>query len=589
MKKYLLLLLPVILLFTGCYKDDIDDLKKQTEEHEARLKTLEEWQKSVNTNISALQSIVSALEEKDFVTSVEPIQEGGEEVGYKIYFTKRNPATIYHGKKGENGQDGKDGQNGQDGLTPKVGIELDDDNRYYWTIDNGDGTVNWLLDKNGEKVAVVGKNGEDGQDGQNGMTPKVRINTSTNEWEISADGSETGYISTGIKATGAKGNKGEKGEQGDSIFAPNGVDNSNEDYVIFTLADGITTIKLPKYRILGIDFTQPVIFAIGETIEIPYTITGIDPAIITAVNVPDGWKVAIDKTEQKIIVTAASQLTNDNSKAEIIILLADKNGQNVIKNMIVEADKLIYRVGDYYPDRNVKFSTAGVVQEGTMPEGIVFWLDPASDSKKGKIVSLDEVMGSNTNYPYLLSWNNHYNVLSIHTLATDENDGLKNRETMAAFLQSPQNTYSTTWDNLPQYKFARDKNEHQSAIDWYAPALYELQAIYSCYSGNSTYEPWEFKNPMPSYNSPECEASHQAFNKKLLQAGGKEFETVDDPFGTPVRRTTYWSSTEIDADWADENGFANYCAGHVHFGNGITSYSNKSNGFHVRVIAKFGY
>jgi hypothetical protein len=55
---------------------------------------------------------------------------------------------------------------------------------------------------------------------------------------ISTDGG-TNWTTTGVKATG---------DQGDAIFAKDGVENTHEDYVVFTLADGTAKIKLPKYQ-----------------------------------------------------------------------------------------------------------------------------------------------------------------------------------------------------------------------------------------------------------------------------------------------------------------------------------------------------
>ncbi|EKC61454.1 hypothetical protein LEA_12349, partial [human gut metagenome] len=54
-----------------------------------------------NTNISSLQTIVTALQKNDYVTNVTPIMQNGKEVGYTITFSKSNPITIYHGKDGQ--------------------------------------------------------------------------------------------------------------------------------------------------------------------------------------------------------------------------------------------------------------------------------------------------------------------------------------------------------------------------------------------------------------------------------------------------------------------------------------------------------
>ena len=78
-------------------------------------------------------------------------------------------ATGAAGKDGQDGQDGKDGADGINGTNGKDGVN--------------------------------GKDGQNGQDGKDGVSPRIRINTSTIEWEISTDEGLT-WESTGVKASG---------------------------------------------------------------------------------------------------------------------------------------------------------------------------------------------------------------------------------------------------------------------------------------------------------------------------------------------------------------------------------------------------
>ncbi len=205
--------------------DDYDDseLRDTIENLGDRVAALEEWQKSVNTSIESLQSLVSALENRNYITDVTPVKEGGKEVGYTITFQNGDPITIRHGK------------DGTDGTSPVVGVAQDTDGKYYWTL-NGD----FIKDDKGHKIPVSGK------EGATAIAPQVRINSSSNEWEISNDGGKT-WTSTGVKATGkpgATGSTGPKGDKGDSIFSK--IDTSSSDKVIFTLADGTTKISVPR-------------------------------------------------------------------------------------------------------------------------------------------------------------------------------------------------------------------------------------------------------------------------------------------------------------------------------------------------------
>ena len=151
MKKFNLLILSVVIcLMTACHDklwDAIDDL-------DSRVARLEELCKEMNTNISALQTIVSVLQENDYISGIMPIEKGGEVIGYTIMFGKHDPITIY------NGEDGKDDANGSSS-TPIIGVAKDTDGIYYWTL-NGE----WLLDADGNKIRVTGRDGKDGVDGK---------------------------------------------------------------------------------------------------------------------------------------------------------------------------------------------------------------------------------------------------------------------------------------------------------------------------------------------------------------------------------------------------------------------------------------
>lgn len=218
MKKLLSLITLIgVITFSSCKYDD-DDLWNSLHGLEDRVAKLEELCKQMNTNISSLQTIVEALAENDYVTSVTPIMQDGKEIGYTIVFSKSNPITIYHGKDGQAGSDG------DDGTTPSIGVKQDTDGIYYWTL-NGE----WLTDDHGDKIKA------EGADGNDGTTPKFKIEN--DYWYISYNNGET-WEQLG-KATG------EDGTGGDSMFT--GIDyKTSTDYVIFTLADG-TQIKLPTW------------------------------------------------------------------------------------------------------------------------------------------------------------------------------------------------------------------------------------------------------------------------------------------------------------------------------------------------------
>lgn len=150
------LVLSSFVLLTGCQFDD-KEIWDELNDLDGRVSALEQWSKTVNTNINALQGLVSALENDDYITGITPVMEGGVEVGYTITFTKSTPITIFHGKKGDQGNQG---EKGDDGLTPIIAVRQDTDGKYYWTL-GGD----WLMD-GGDKIPATGEKGDKGDAGE---------------------------------------------------------------------------------------------------------------------------------------------------------------------------------------------------------------------------------------------------------------------------------------------------------------------------------------------------------------------------------------------------------------------------------------
>lgn len=202
-----------VVALTSCKYDD-DDLWNSVHGLENRVAKLEELCKQMNTNISSLQTIVTALQNNVYVTGTTPLMKDGKEIGYTITFSKGNPITIYHGK---------DGQDGEDGTTPTIGVKKDTDGVYYWTL-------------NGEFIVVDGgKIQAEGTNGTNGTTPQFKIEN--DYWFVSYDNGAN-WTQLG-KATG------EDGVGSDSMFSDVDYETST-DYVIFTLSNG-TQIKLPTW------------------------------------------------------------------------------------------------------------------------------------------------------------------------------------------------------------------------------------------------------------------------------------------------------------------------------------------------------
>lgn len=373
MKKLFFILAASMLLASGC-SDEYDDsaLTGRVDDLENRVKTLEELCRQMNTNISSLQTLVTALQNSDYITSVTPVTSGGQTIGYTMTFKHALPITIYHGTNGKDGQDGtdgKDGQDGKNGTTPVIGVALYN-GVYYWTL-NG----TWLTDTYGNKIKAEGTDGRDGvdgrpgtdgkpgqdgddgqdgkpgEDGEDGITPQLKIENEY--WYISYDNGAS-WTQLG-KATGDKGDKGDKGDQGipgasggDSIFSK--VEDGPTE-VVFTLADGTTTITIPKYTAaasldIAFETTESVNVLPGKSYEIGYTLSGADERTVVEVVAQNGYRadvVATDYRSGKIVITAPETAADDR-----IIVLVNDGSDRTLMRFIHIAESVIRITTDSY-------------------------------------------------------------------------------------------------------------------------------------------------------------------------------------------------------------------------------------------------
>lgn len=256
MKKLLHIIAVIAVLCCACGKEyDDSELVGRVTDLEGRVLKIEQLCQQMNTNISSLQTIVSALQNNDYVTGVTPVVENGKTVGYTISFTKSPAITVYHGKDGTDGKDGQDGADGKS-YVPVIGVKQDADGIYYWTLDG-----KWLTDSSGNKIKAEGRDGKDGQNGRTGVTPKFKIEDDC--WAISYDNGGS-WTKLG-KATG------DNGRDGDSFFRSVSHDDDN---VYFVLDDG-TTLTLPKTSPLSITFDESdlVVMSPNSVREVGYSVT----------------------------------------------------------------------------------------------------------------------------------------------------------------------------------------------------------------------------------------------------------------------------------------------------------------------------
>lgn len=261
--------------FTGCEYDDAD-INNRMDQLEKRVTELE---KDMKTQIEAVQQM---LDGKLTIASCTYDKATGL---YTVVLSNGDVLTVA-AAAGEGAS--------------LIGV-AEEDGAYYWTL-NGEP----LKDAAGNKLPVA-------------VAPGIRVNTATNEWEVSPDGGKT-WLGTGITA-----------EEGASLFAKVEED---EGFVYFTLGDG-TRLKVAR----STDFhCTPLAgkqyFTAGQTRTVKLDMSDVKKSTITK---PDGWKAVIENSELKITAPAA-----ENSYAEtggkVAVVAVASNGQSSISEVGVEID-----------------------------------------------------------------------------------------------------------------------------------------------------------------------------------------------------------------------------------------------------------
>ena len=346
-RKTLTLLLLAALTLAACKYDDSElweQVNQNTEElaaQAARIAALEAWQAETNTNIEALQTLLSTT---DYITAVTPVVKDGVEVGFTISFLNTPAITIYHGTKGDKGDKGD---------TPQIGAAQAEDGNWYWTL-NGE----FLTDTDGNPIRANGTQGEQGPAGDDAPLPQLATGTKLTEQGVNTDSQNKDiepdaiYLSvdggkTWTRVSGEDGEKGDTGNtgatgpQGDSFFET--VDTTNADYVIFKLANNGGTFQVPRYTGISLTFNPTSLSLLyDETKTIECTAEG--SAEFTTDNLfvvaPEGWKADIAQTRAAstgftLTVTAPADITSGVATGEILVMLDNKKGSTTIGRITV--------------------------------------------------------------------------------------------------------------------------------------------------------------------------------------------------------------------------------------------------------------
>ena len=437
----------------------IDDLT-------SRVEALEDFQEQVQGDIASLQDIISKLNSS---VTVNNVVDNGDS-SWTINFSDGTSVTI------------RNGQDGEDGLTPPSITVVEEDGTYYWAYENADGTTEFILDDDGNKIPVSGE------------APQVRINDE-GYWEISIDRGKT-WENTGVRAEGGS---------GDSFFSDVYVEGG---ILYLVLADG-TVIEVPMTAELAFDFgtdEEVLYFMAGETKELAYTMSGQESVTITK---PDGWRASI---EAEGLVITAPVAENDFAETEgvISVILISANGQSFMAEQKVavgeeeEVELPDYDplVGDYYYSDGT-WSTE--LDASKTAIGVVIWTgDPAQDDPilkadhpectHGLVLSSKEFSGTwqencgaygqtidawrATNLPEyesLMYWVEYY----VTNGPIDKMLGYQHTKAIEAFNEDPANS---EWpvnivSGIPA--FNKDVPAPKTSSGWFLPSIKQMTCLNS--------------------------------------------------------------------------------------------------------------
>lgn len=270
----------IMLVTSGCYVNiekteteyDMEEMRSHIDLLNRRMKALEELCLQLEENIKALKVILEAAKTNDYIINVESVVKDGVEIGYNINFLKSGTVTIYNGK------DGEPGINGQ---PPVVGIKLDVDGYYYWTI-NGE----WLLDGDSCKIKPVG---------EDAASPQLKVEE--DRWLLSYDGGNT-WSDYGSSV-------GQAGENGKQMFKSVELDGTG---LILTLANGecFTVPIRPETDIVFNVDTEATVALPGMDVRIDYTLKNPTESTFVTASSDGAYKVIVessDPTHGTIVVT----------------------------------------------------------------------------------------------------------------------------------------------------------------------------------------------------------------------------------------------------------------------------------------------
>ena len=401
----------------------------------------------MNTNISSMQTIVNALQQNDYITGVTPIIEGEATIGYTITFAQNSPITIYKG------------QDSEDGTSPKIGIRLDKNNIYYWTL-NGE----WLTNSEGGKNTTISTGS---------IIPQLKIENE--HWWISCDKGKT-WTDYGQA----------KGDKGYSFFKD--IDTSSNNYIIITFSDN-STIKLPKLNPLEIHFDAQDLITISNkgSRDIHYTINNADAKTTVEIISSTDLKAKVIQESPSEGVIHIEALSNVDEYSHVLVFVSDSVSRISMAKLTFEESVIKYDCNSNYevtPEEGsctIYFLT-NTEYDVIIEETASSWISIATQSRSVEnhkvILSIQQNTGE-TRTGTVIIRDKHSNMQLIYTIVQTAPLEILLKKERVALMDLYNSTNGILWTN--QTNWGSDK----PVSEWYGINCHEDGLICDIYLKNN--------------------------------------------------------------------------------------------------------
>lgn len=224
-------------IFVSC--TDTSYIDKELEDLKNQVAELQQQCSSLNSSLETLDQTLTALKNRDFVTSVNPVQgTDGKVTGYVITFVNHPTITIWLPEEKQETVPPTQVH------VPVISVKMAQDGQYYWTCDG-----EFITDASGNKIST----------GADGATPKLKVEDQ--KWYVSYNGGTSWEYLADVPTQQING------------YVFDSVDTSDATKVVITLADG-QKITLPTAyeSLITVSVESPdVVHNPGDVITISYT------------------------------------------------------------------------------------------------------------------------------------------------------------------------------------------------------------------------------------------------------------------------------------------------------------------------------